>query len=58
MSRFNLTKHLSTRVLPETHKRFMTKAEKIGKPSDVLRSLVEAFIKDSAKPKISKGTSK
>jgi hypothetical protein len=37
------TKFLATRVTPEDHKAFGSKAQKYGRPSDVLRELVKAF---------------
>jgi hypothetical protein len=43
------TKFLSTRVRPDTHKKFHVKARKYGQPSDVLRELVDAFIDDRIK---------
>ncbi len=40
------TKFLATRVTPEDHKAFGSKAQKYGKPSDILRELVKAFTDD------------
>lgn len=40
------TKFLATRVTPEDHKAFGSKAQKYGKPSDILRELVKAFNTD------------
>jgi len=49
MKDHNLTKHLSTRVHPDTHKKFVQVAQRFGRPSDVLRSLVESFLKSNAR---------
>ena len=54
MSKFNKTKHIGTRVLPELHKQFMDKSQAVGKPSEVLRSLIDAFVKNSAETTILK----
>ena len=40
------TKFLATRVTPEDHKAFGSKAQRFGKPSDILRELVKAFNSD------------
>jgi hypothetical protein len=37
------TKFLSTRVTPETHKKFHAKSKKFGQPTQVLRDIIEAF---------------
>jgi len=37
------TKFLSTRVTPETHKKFHVKSKKFGQPTQVLRDIIEAF---------------
>ena len=41
-----LTKFLSVRLTPSDHKAFHRKAEKYGKPSDVIREIIEAFSQD------------
>lgn len=41
----NKTKYLCTRVSPQMHAAFVQKAQKIARPSDVLRQLVESFLK-------------
>ena len=42
----NLDKFLATRVTSQVHKKFHRKAKDYGKPSDLLREIVEAFIED------------
>ena len=37
------TKFLSTRVNPDTHKKFHAKSKKFGQPTQVLRDIIEAF---------------
>jgi len=37
------TKFLTVRLTPHDHKEFHEKADKFGKPSDVLREIVQAF---------------
>jgi hypothetical protein len=40
------TKFLTVRLTPLDHKAFHRKADKYGKPSDVLREIVQAFNSD------------
>ena len=42
----NLDKVLAARVTGAVHKKFHAKARKYGKPSDVLREIIEAFVED------------
>lgn len=42
----NKDKFLTTRVTHKSHTAFHRKAGKFGKPSDVLRELISAFIED------------
>ena len=46
MAQKSLTAFLSVRLAPKTHTAFHKKAEQFGRPSDILRELVEAFIQD------------
>ena len=41
-----LTKFLTVRLTPTDHKAFHRKADRYGKPSDVLREIVQAFNSD------------
>ena len=41
-----LTKFLTVRLTPNDHKSFHRKADRYGKPSDVLREIVQAFNSD------------
>jgi len=41
-----LTKFLTVRLTPNDHKAFHRKADRFGKPSDVLREIVQAFNSD------------
>jgi hypothetical protein len=41
-----LTKFLTVRLTPSDHKTFHRKADRYGKPSDVLREIVQAFNSD------------
>ena len=41
-----LTKFLTVRLSPSDHKAFHRKADRYGKPSDVLREIVQAFNSD------------
>jgi hypothetical protein len=41
-----LTKFLTVRLTPNDHKAFHRKADRYGKPSDVLRDIVQAFNSD------------
>jgi hypothetical protein len=41
-----LSKFLTVRLTPSDHKAFHRKADKYGKPSDVLREIVQAFNSD------------
>ena len=41
-----LTKFLTVRLTPNDHKAFHRKADRYGKPSDVLREIVQAFNSD------------
>ena len=45
-SKPNLDKFLATRVTAQVHKKFHRKAKDYGKPSDLLREMVEAFCED------------
>lgn len=58
MTNFNKTKYLSARVSPETHREFLMKSRNVGKPSDVLRSLIVSFINSTVKPNQPEGTLK
>ncbi len=40
------TKFLATRLTPEDHRVFQRKAHRYGKPSDILRELIQAFIQE------------
>lgn len=40
------SKFLTTRVTPSDHQAFQRKAQRYGKPSDILRELVKAFNSD------------
>ena len=40
----NLDKFVATRVTSQVHKKFHRKAKDYGKPSDLLREMVEAFV--------------
>lgn len=40
----NLDKFLATRVTGSVHKKFHAKAKRYGKPSDVMREILEAFV--------------
>ncbi len=42
----SLDTYITIRVNKETHKEFMGKVVKYGKPSDVLREIIEAFLDD------------
>ncbi len=42
----NLDKFVATRVTSAVHKKFHVKAKRYGKPSDVLREMIEAFVDD------------
>lgn len=46
MANKSKTKFLATRVTPDDHQAFGVKAQKYGKPSDILRELVKAFNTD------------
>ena len=37
---------VTVRVTDATHTKFHKKARKLGKPSDVLREIIEAFVED------------
>ena len=39
-------KHVSVRVTAASHKAFQRNARQFGRPSDILRELVEAFAED------------
>jgi predicted DNA-binding protein len=39
-------KYITVRVSPDTHQQFMAKAVRYGKPSEVLREIVEALLDD------------
>lgn len=39
-------KFITLRVSPDTHKEFMEKAHKYGRPSQVLHDIVDAFLDD------------
>lgn len=41
-----LTKFMSVRVSPADHKEFSRRAQKFGRPSDVLRELIQAFVQE------------
>ena len=40
----NLNKFVATRVTDKVHKKFHVKSKRYGKPSDVLREMIEAFV--------------
>lgn len=40
------TKFLSVRLTPQDHRTFFRKSKRYGKPSDLLRELVQAFNED------------
>lgn len=40
----NLDKFLAIRVTVQVHKKFHRKANQYGKPADVMREIIEAFI--------------
>jgi hypothetical protein len=40
------SKFLSVRLTPSDHRAFFKKAERYGKPSDLLREIVDAFLDD------------
>lgn len=44
MKQPNLDKVVATRVTAHIHKKFHAKAGRLGRPSDVLREMIEAFI--------------
>lgn len=46
MSDPSKTKFLSVRVTSQDHRTFFRKSKKYGKPSDLLRELVQAFNED------------
>ena len=46
MSDPSKTKFLSVRLTPHDHRTFFCKSKKYGKPSDLLRELVQAFNED------------
>lgn len=46
MSDPNKTKFLSVRLTPQDHRTFFRKSKRYGKPSDLLRELVQAFNED------------
>ena len=46
MSDPSKTKFLSVRLTPQDHRTFFRKSKKYGKPSDLLRELVQAFNED------------
>ena len=46
MSDPSKTKFLSVRLTPHDHRTFFRKSKKYGKPSDLLRELVQAFNED------------
>ena len=46
MATHPLSKFLTVRLPPSDHKAFHRKADKYGKPSDVLREIVQAFNSD------------
>ncbi len=41
-----LDAYMTLRVTKTTHQEFMQKAQRYGKPSDVLREIIEAFLSD------------
>ena len=41
-----MDRFVTVRVTTGVHKKFHVKASRIGRPSDVLREIVEAFIED------------
>lgn len=41
-----LNSHLAIRLSDETKEKFRLKAQRYGRPSDILRELIEAFIED------------
>ena len=41
-----LTKFMSVRLTPADHTAFSRKAYRYGKPSDILRELIQAFIQE------------
>ena len=46
MTPINKSAYLTVRVTDRTHTKFHAKARKIGRPSEVLRELIDAFIED------------
>lgn len=46
MKQPNLDKVVAARVTVQVHKKFHAKARRYGKPSDVLREMIEAFIEN------------
>ena len=46
MSDPSKTKFLSVRLTPQDHRTFFRKSKRYGKPSDLLRELVQAFNDD------------
>jgi len=42
----NLDKFLAIRVTVQVHKKFHRRAKQYGKPSDVLREIIDAFIEE------------
>ena len=41
-----LSKFMSVRLTPSDHTAFSRKAQKFGRPSDVLRELIQAFVQE------------
>lgn len=41
-----LAAYMTIRVSKDTHAEFMQKAKRYGKPSDVMREIIEAFLDD------------
>jgi hypothetical protein len=46
MATKQMTKFLTVRLTPTDHKAFHRKADRYGKPSDLLREIVQAFTED------------
>jgi hypothetical protein len=46
MSVKTMSSHLTVRISAADHKEFHKKARKYGKPSELLREIVQAFIQD------------
>ncbi len=42
----NMDKFMATRVTSQVHKKFHAKCRPYGKPSEVLREIVEAFVEE------------